>query len=372
MNKLIREIPKNFKKLDIIGDIHGELDFLNKLLNVLGYDSDGAHPCARKLVFLGDFVDRGPKSVSTVKKIKSLVDNGNAIAILGNHELNTLNLDAKPGSGWFFKSILTDKKEDKYEPCEKIKEEEMEFVLSFLNTLPIAYESEGLRLVHACWDAKSIAEMKSLEVFDVKKEYHYYLNKISKELEESEEYKMYLLERKRWSNFLTDKNCAVPFLDGWALINNKKQMNHPFKVLTSGVEGIRSNRQPFFVQKWRFTERVAWWDNYPDDKPVIIGHYWRRFSGKEGKIDGEESLFNGIDSLSYFGKKNNVFCIDYSIGLMFEKRHGEVSEPLHLGAFCWPEQRVVLDNGMCFEIKNKLTITDPVSENATIHKAKLK
>lgn len=356
MNKLIRQIPENFKNLDIIGDIHGELDFLNKLLNVLGYDTDGYHCEGRKIVFLGDFVDRGPKSASTVKKIKKMIENGNAIAILGNHELNTLNLDSKPGSGWFFESILKDKKEHKYEPCEKINESDRQFVLDFLNSLPIAYEGDDLRLIHACWHEESIEKLRELKVVDVKKEYHYCLTQINEKLENSVEYQLYLQERSQWGSRLSEKECKVPFLDGWAQVNNKRQMNHPFKVLTSGVERIRENREPFFVQKWRFTERCAWWDSYSDSKPVIIGHYWRRFSGKEGIVEGEESLFKEIDPLSYFGKKSNVFCIDYSIGLMFEKRHGERSEQLHLAAFRWPEEKIVLDNGMVFDVNNKLLI----------------
>jgi protein phosphatase len=47
---------------DIIGDVHGCFDELCQLLNQLGYEvSDNAarHPDGRKLVFLGDIVDRG-------------------------------------------------------------------------------------------------------------------------------------------------------------------------------------------------------------------------------------------------------------------------------------------------------------------------
>lgn len=39
--------------LDIVGDIHGEIEALNHLLDVLGYDEQGHHPEQRKLIFCG-------------------------------------------------------------------------------------------------------------------------------------------------------------------------------------------------------------------------------------------------------------------------------------------------------------------------------
>ncbi|MBA3451959.1 MAG: metallophosphoesterase, partial [Deltaproteobacteria bacterium] len=48
--------------LDIVGDVHGELDVLHDLMERLGYDRAGNHPDKRRLVFLGDLCDRGPDS----------------------------------------------------------------------------------------------------------------------------------------------------------------------------------------------------------------------------------------------------------------------------------------------------------------------
>jgi hypothetical protein len=49
---------------DLIGDIHGHADELVRLLETLGYEQDRSvygHP-ERTAFFLGDFIDRGPKS----------------------------------------------------------------------------------------------------------------------------------------------------------------------------------------------------------------------------------------------------------------------------------------------------------------------
>ena len=53
----------NHQPYDIIGDIHGYADVLETLLRKLGYEKPTGiwrHPAGRKVLFLGDFIDRGP------------------------------------------------------------------------------------------------------------------------------------------------------------------------------------------------------------------------------------------------------------------------------------------------------------------------
>ncbi|NDJ25629.1 polynucleotide kinase-phosphatase [Nostoc sp. B(2019)] len=93
---------------DIIGDIHGCCDELETLLQQLGYEKGrGAgeqgsrgeefastlwdtptyyHSQGRKVVFLGDLVDRGPRILDTVKLVRNMVAAGTAICVPGNHE----------------------------------------------------------------------------------------------------------------------------------------------------------------------------------------------------------------------------------------------------------------------------------------------
>ena len=78
--------------IDLIGDIHGHADKLEELLLKLGYvKSSGAysHPY-RKVLFVGDYIDRGPKIRETLEIVKAMVDTENAIALMGNHEYNAL------------------------------------------------------------------------------------------------------------------------------------------------------------------------------------------------------------------------------------------------------------------------------------------
>jgi hypothetical protein len=77
---------------DLIGDIHGHADELVQLLEALGYRKHGrtyVHP-ERKVIFLGDFIDRGPKIREVLEIVRPMVEQGNALAVMGNHELNAL------------------------------------------------------------------------------------------------------------------------------------------------------------------------------------------------------------------------------------------------------------------------------------------
>jgi protein phosphatase len=82
---------------DIIGDVHGCVDELQALLARLGYRvewSDGQYdrtvtvtpPEGRKLVFVGDLVDRGPNSPDVLRIAMSMTAAGTAYAVQGNHD----------------------------------------------------------------------------------------------------------------------------------------------------------------------------------------------------------------------------------------------------------------------------------------------
>src|SRR5947209_2596705 len=88
--------------IDLVGDVHGERQTLERLLDHLGYDEAGRHPQDRRLVFLGDLVDRGPDSPGVVRRVRDLVEAGRAQCILGNHEFNILKGSVKADNHWFF------------------------------------------------------------------------------------------------------------------------------------------------------------------------------------------------------------------------------------------------------------------------------
>lgn len=74
---------------DIIGDIHGCLNELHELVAKLGWirEPELHHPQGRKLIFLGDLIDRGPDPVGVLKFAMEAVRRDVAIWTPGNHDL---------------------------------------------------------------------------------------------------------------------------------------------------------------------------------------------------------------------------------------------------------------------------------------------
>jgi protein phosphatase len=81
-------------ELDVIGDVHGCADELTELLARLGYAVPAptthvaatGHPDGRRLVFVGDLVNRGPEPVRALEMVMGLCSAGAAACVLGNHD----------------------------------------------------------------------------------------------------------------------------------------------------------------------------------------------------------------------------------------------------------------------------------------------
>jgi protein phosphatase len=74
---------------DIIGDLHGCATELEQLLEKLGYRT-GRHPRGRRVVFLGDFTDRGPRNLDCYQIVSGMVAQDQALAVIGNHDAKLL------------------------------------------------------------------------------------------------------------------------------------------------------------------------------------------------------------------------------------------------------------------------------------------
>jgi protein phosphatase len=79
---------------DIVGDVHGCFDELLELLGNLGYvisvDGDRyivSPPEGRKLIFVGDLVDRGPGTPAVLRLVSAMVEAGQAFCVPGNHDV---------------------------------------------------------------------------------------------------------------------------------------------------------------------------------------------------------------------------------------------------------------------------------------------
>ncbi|MCX7359486.1 MAG: metallophosphoesterase family protein [Alphaproteobacteria bacterium] len=85
-----------------IGDVHGEIEKLDRLLDFIREDAR-LRTAAYKIVFLGDLIDRGPDSRAVVERAMNAVAKGEALAVKGNHEELMLHAYEKTESvGVFF------------------------------------------------------------------------------------------------------------------------------------------------------------------------------------------------------------------------------------------------------------------------------
>lgn len=90
---------------DIVGDVHGCDEELASLLTALGHpaDPDDRHPQGRRLVFVGDLVDRGPATPAVLRRVMGLVAAGRALCVAGNHDVRLAEalrgLPVEPGHG---------------------------------------------------------------------------------------------------------------------------------------------------------------------------------------------------------------------------------------------------------------------------------
>ena len=335
--------------LDIVGDVHGERRALEALMAAAGYDRAGRHPEGRTLVFVGDLVDRGPDSPGVVDLVRRLVDAGRALAVLGNHELNLLRGRRRAGNDWFWAE--GSEADRRFAPFAQVGAARRAELLAFLDRLPLALTRPDLRVVHAAWHGGAVAR---LAAEDPQEPRGALFDRLEAEVDAvlAAEGLMAQVDAVKvaWRERLGDPDASVPMLDALGRRDEARQMRHPLRVLTSGLE--RCATRPFYASgRWRFSERVRWWADYEDEACVVVGHYWRQFQPLDrlalGK--GDPDLFSGVAPLHWLGRRQKVFCIDYSVGARWqERREGRPGERTRLAALRWPERELVLETGERF------------------------
>jgi hypothetical protein len=296
---------------DLIGDIHGHADELKLLLCKLGYkDVDGVykHP-ERKVIFVGDFIDRGPKIPEVLSIVKAMVDNDAAIAVMGNHEYNAICFHYERAIGGHYRSHSI---KHILQHCEtlsqfKSKQDEYNEYIQWFLTLPLFYENEDFRVVHACWDENEIE----------------------------------FLQSKLTNNCLTEDLLAES-------VDKKSELYNAIEVVLKGKELSLPNGETFKDADGfeRREIRIKWWinpkgrtykdlsiqleNNIPDinvdsmpngntyygtnEKPVFFGHYWLRGT--------PEPIFNNVACLDYsVAKGGDLVAYRYDKGVLLKRNY---------------------------------------------------
>ena len=273
---------------DIIGDIHGHADSLELLLQKLGYKKIKGiyqHPEKRKVIFVGDFIDRGPKIRETLHLVKDMCDSGNAEAVMGNHEYNAICYHAKDDKGNYFRKHSTKNLSQHSMTLAQFffYSEEWKEYLEWFKTLPLFLEHDDFRVVHACWDNAHIKWIKEnytgISTEFLKQATNQDDSKgLYKIIEETLKGKEAVLPR---GLFFYDKDntkreeCRVKW---WAHADQRERMGQVFVECPKGIQ---------------FEETDSVYHTYSDSKPVFFGHYW----------------LNGLPVT----ENENAICLDYSV-----------------------------------------------------------
>ena len=259
----------------------------------------------RQALFVGDFIDRGPRQVETVDIVRAMVDAGSAQAVMGNHELNAI--------AWFLPDraqhgddYLRSHHSPKYGEKNYLQHRAFldavggtplhKTVIDWFLTLPLWLDLAELRVVHACW-------------------------------------------HPRYMDYLAPHLSADRRLDAELMVwasrepENEGEKDTPEPTIFKAVEVLLKGIEIPLPSPHTFKDkdgherrrvRVRWWDSeavsyreaamlpkeareqLPDDpipkhvrlghdgeKPVFVGHYW---------LTGRPQLLS-----------DKVACLDYSI-----------------------------------------------------------
>ena len=311
--------------VDIVGDVHGQLEALRTLTDRLGYNDEGRHPAGRRLVFLGDLGDRGPNSPGVFRWVMQAAQRGGAVCLLGNHELALIDPDKnerqKAGNAWFFRdpSKLTKDRAD-FGPFHTVTPEERQDIETFCDSLPILIEHPDVTIVHACLDPASVEFVRAhggtsnRELVEASNARAVAKLKDTGLEERFPKAKRELEDRRRLAEWEPEHGVTVEeqlLIDDLVLGEYIEQLENPVRVLTSGPE--RPAPRPMWLgKKWRFLERVPWWHEAALDRPVVFGHYWRqREHLPMGPYDEHAKLFGAAQAEEWLGPDRLAMCVDY-------------------------------------------------------------
>ena len=259
----------------------------------MGYRSeDGVYRYPdRKAIFLGDFIDRGPRQLDTVNIARRMVETGNALAVMGNHEFNALawHKEDPEQPGEYLRPHTPSNHRQHQRFLEEVGAHSRihDDIMAWFSSLPLYLDLPGLRVIHACWHPE-------------------YLDALQPHLDDDNR------------------------LDDGLLTTASRQHRMEYRAVETVLKGLEVPLPPgssFHDKDGKKREhiRIRWWDRsqttyrtaallpsataqtlpdapmplthgvgYDDAKPLFIGHYW----------------MNGtLEPLT-----PTIACVDYSAG----------------------------------------------------------
>ena len=153
-NKTTREKGMAKMRTIAISDVHGCYNELKELIKTL--EEEGKYnKNTDRLIFLGDYIDRGKDSRLVIKYIRELQEyNDNVIALMGNHEDMLLDYLCDRSESWVYNGHMTTL--NSYDGFDKQFGDD----IVWMENLPLYFEDEHFIYVHAGIDPSKPMEMQ--------------------------------------------------------------------------------------------------------------------------------------------------------------------------------------------------------------------
>jgi hypothetical protein len=269
-------------------------------------------------IYLGDFIDRGLTHLKVIDIVRPMVEQGHALAVMGNHEYNAIcfqTIDPMNPGCWLRprtnKNIL--------QHLEFLKPyagklDRLDGDIEWFKTLPLWLDLGELRIVHACWDDAIINEIK---------------NSLSNDAILNEAFLINSANKQHWAFDAVEtilKGREIPLPEGHSFNDKDGHARHHIRV--RWWDKLATNYRDAFMGPKDVLSCIPdisiegdFEFNYcPSNPPVFVGHYW---------MQGEPKVL-----------APNIACVDYSVA----NQHGQ------LVAYRW-DGEVVLTNDKFVSVK---------------------
>lgn len=276
--------PQGGMYYDIVGDVHGHADQLEALLLKMGYAPSGVTytpPGGRQLIMLGDLIDRGPRQIRVLEIVRSMVEAGNAMCVMGNHEFNAIGYVTP--SPWEEGECLRPNRKASY-VSEKNRQQHEVFLqqvgegstmhlewVQWFRTLPPCLDLQGIRVAHACWDQEAVDTLAAVGWAS------------GKSLTDDTLLDCYLdNSRAKWARELLTCGLEVPLPEGRFILDKAGHKHPEVRVANwrhwatefSEIALVpRGQEQQLTGMEWPTELVIA----EITGAPVFVGHHW--FSG---------------------------------------------------------------------------------------------
>jgi hypothetical protein len=218
-----------------------------------------------------------------------MVESGNAIALLGNHEYNALCFHHEESEGGHLRKHLIKNVIQHFETLRQFqnRQDEYEDYLEWFKTLPLYYETDDFRAVHACWDKDNIAFLRSALNNDRMNE-----NSLHQSVKVGTELYRTIDETLKGKEALMPEGLS--FLDKDAAERNEiriKWWQDPALSTYRAMSVVPLENLPDDPFDISLIRSINYYSG--NEKPIFFGHYW---------LNGHPELL-----------RENICCLDYSV-----------------------------------------------------------